>query len=497
MLLVRRAPRLEVYWVERSPLLVYLGGFHAFPGGRVGAEDGEVPVSGVYDAAEARRRAAAARELFEETGILLARPVEGHRGRVPVGDERLARRADVLEARVSFEALLAASGLEIDGGAFTPAGRWLSPPFTPRGFDTSFYLAQWPGGEEPCVVPGELASGEWVEPAEGLERWHRGKVLLATPVKAGLAALAEWSRDEGALEAGLVRTAATLRGLPEAQGGAVERIEVVPGVVLVPLPSTTIPPATHTNCLIVGEGECLLVDPGTDDAAALAELDAVLGRLEGRRVVAIAVTHRHRDHTAGADEMRRRLSVPLLAHPALAPKVNADRALADGETIELAAPSGAWRVRAHFTPGHTPDHVVFHEAERGVLVAGDLFSSLSTVVIDPPDGDLGAYMESLARVAAMPARIIFPGHGPPAGGPRERLLALREHRLERERRVVEALQAGAGTLDDLLPRAYADVDESQWKWGKRSLLAHLLALEKQGVARRAGSDENAAVWSLI
>jgi len=496
-LLVRREPRLEVYWVERSPMLVYLGGFHAFPGGRVGAEDAEVPVSGVYDAAETRRLAAAARELFEEIGILLARPVEGHKGHTVTGDERLARRADVLEARVPFEAFLAASGLEIDGGAFTPAGRWLSPPFTPRGFDTTFYLAQWPGGEEPRVVPGELSSGEWVEPAEALERWRRGQVLLATPVKAGLAALADLSRDEGPFEAGLVRTAAALRGLPEAQGGAVERIEVVPGVVLLPLPSTTIPPATHTNCLIVGEGECLLIDPGTDDQAALAELDALLGRLEGRRVTAIAVTHGHRDHTAGAAEVRRRLGVPLLAHPALAAKLGADRALTDGETLELNAPSGAWRLRAHFTPGHTSDHVVFHEPDRGVLIAGDLFSTLSTVVIDPPDGELNAYMHSLARVTALPARVIFPGHGPPAGAPRERLLALREHRLERERRVIEALQAGSGTLDDLLPRAYADVSEAQWKWGKRSLLAHLLALETQGVARHTGADENAAVWSLI
>jgi glyoxylase-like metal-dependent hydrolase (beta-lactamase superfamily II) len=190
--------------------------------------------------------------------------------------------------------------------------------------------------------------------------------------------------------------------------------------------------------------------------------------------------------------------VPLVAHPLLAQSLGADRALEDGEVLTLTAPAGRepWRVRALFTPGHTRDHVIFHEDDRGIVIAGDLVSGLSTVVIDPPDGELAAYMDSLERVAALKPRVLFPGHGPPMGGVPWRLAALLEHRRERERKVLDALRAGARPIDGLLPTVYSDVPETQWKWARRSLLAHLLALESRGAARRGGDPES-GTWSAI
>src|SRR5262249_58422387 len=117
----------------------------------------------------------------------------------------------------------------------------------------------------------------------------------------------------------------------------------------------------------------------------------------------------------------------------------------------------------------------------GIGIAGDLVSGLSTVVIDPPDGDLAAYMESVNRVAALDVRVLFPGHGPPTGGVRSRLLALLEHRRERERRVIDALGSkGPAAIDALVPIVYADGPESQGEWAGRPLLAHLIALAKAG-----------------
>jgi ribonuclease/clavin/mitogillin len=501
VILVRRVPELQVYWVQRSPRLSYLGGFHAFPGGRVAREDAAVPVTHVPDPAEARLRAAAARELFEEIGVLLVR---ARSKAAPPGlsiSDRLAARAALLDGSLLFTDFLSQRDWEVDGSSMAPAGRWVSPPFTPRGFDTCFYLVSCPSGEETSVVPGELSSGEWVDPGEAYRRWERGGALLASPVKRGLLALSELARESAGLgdaefREALIRQGQRLSDSPEARGGEVDRIEVVPGVVLVPLPSSTIPPATHTNCLVLGEGECLVVDPGSEEPDAQATLVRALERLreEGRVVKAITVTHGHRDHTAGVEALRRHLSVPVVTHPRLVDRLRADRAWADGEILELAHLRGEpWRIEALFTPGHTRDHVAFAERGRGVLVAGDLVSGLGTVVIDPPDGDLGDYLESLRRVADLGALSLFPGHGPPAGGVRDRVEALLEHRQWREDKIVGALRPSPATIDELLPRVYDDVPESQWEWGRRSLLAHLQHLEAKGRARADASG----VWRLI
>jgi glyoxylase-like metal-dependent hydrolase (beta-lactamase superfamily II) len=503
VLLVRGHPRLEVYWVERSYALAYLGGFHAFPGGRVSGDDADVPMLDAPDAGESVRRAAAAREIFEEIGVLLVRG-HGGSGRLPTTDERNHLRIAVQDGAASFGELLRERHCAVDGSLFVPAGRWLSPDFTPRGFDTRFYLTACPDGEEPSVIAGELTRGEWVDPAEALARWNAGEILLASPVRRGLEILAacarEWNESHGhgppgerlhaALRARLPAWAERLMEPEEARGGPIERIEMTPGAVLVPLPSATIPPATHTNCLVFGGGECLLIDPGGDSPAAHAELQRVLDGLaaEGRRVVAITATHGHADHVAGVAEWRRRLRVPVLAHPRLAPTLGADRVLADGESIALGG-GEPWSIEVHFAPGHTRDHVVFFERARGVLAAGDLLSGLSTTVIDPPDGELGAYIESLRRLAGWPIRSVFPGHGPPTAGARERLLDLIAHRLWRQARVVEALDAGAGTIETLLRQVYSDTAESQWTWARRSLLAHLLYLEEQGRVQRRRAAE--------
>jgi glyoxylase-like metal-dependent hydrolase (beta-lactamase superfamily II)/8-oxo-dGTP pyrophosphatase MutT (NUDIX family) len=498
VLLVRGHPRLEVYWVERSLGLAYLGGFHAFPGGRVSREDAAVPVLEAPSPAEAIGRAAAARELFEEVGVLLVRPHGGSDLR-PSTDERLQFRIAVQDGKIPFDAFLRERHYAVDGALLEPAGRWLSPDFTPRGFDTRFYIAVCPAGEEPSVVAGELSRGEWVDPDEAHARWRAGEILLASPVRRGLEVLATCAREwnaahaadppgealQTALRARLRDWASRLMEPAEARGGPIERVEMTPGAVLVPLPSATIPPATHTNCLVFGSGDCLLIDPGGDTPAAHVELARVLEGLaaEGRRIVAISATHGHGDHIAGIDEWRSRLKVPLLAHPLLANAVGANRVLVDGETIRLDGPA-PWEIEVHFAPGHTRDSVVFFERRHGVLAAGDLLSGLSTTVIDPPDGELGPYLDSLRRLAGWPIRAIFPGHGPPTAGARERLVALIEHRRWREGRVVEALRSGAGTIETMLPLVYADTPETQWPWARRSLLAHLLYLEEQGRVRR-------------
>ena len=142
------------------------------------------------------------------------------------------------------------------------------------------------------------------------------------------------------------------------------------------------------------------------------------------------VTHHHGDHWKGVAHVRKRHGGPVYAHAWTAPRVGADHALEGGETIELAPTPGGqeWKLEVVFTPGHTPGHLALYEPVSGTIVAGDLVSGLSTVIVDPPEGDMAAYVASLESLLARRSTLLLPAHGPPIGGPRHRLRHLIEHR---------------------------------------------------------------------
>ena len=486
VVLWRRTPGLEVYWVQRRDELAYLGGFHAFPGGRVAREDRAVVVADAEDAARAALLACAVREMFEETGVLLARGAR----RVPALRREEARKA-MLADDLTLSAFLAAENLSIDPRDFVPAGRWVSPPFTPGGFDTYFFLCELPDGEAADFDPGELQAGEWLTAGTALGRWRDQKALLAAPA---LYALRELDARPDATP---VAWGEALASSPEARGGAVPRIEVHPGFVLVPQKTPTLAPATHTNTILIGGPELLIVDPGSDDPFELANLDAGVERLlaEGRRVHGTLVTHHHGDHWKGVEHVRTRFGGPVYAHEWTAPRVGADHALKGGETIELAPTPGgqAWRLEVLFTPGHTPGHLALYEPVSGTIVAGDLVSGLSTIMIDPPEGDMTDYIASLNALLARPATLLLPAHGPPIGGPKARLRDLLAHRKWREDRIVAALDGSTRTLEEIVPLAYDDTTADRHGLAGRSALAHLLKLEREGRVARGADDR----WAMI
>jgi glyoxylase-like metal-dependent hydrolase (beta-lactamase superfamily II) len=256
----------------------------------------------------------------------------------------------------------------------------------------------------------------------------------------------------------------------------------------------TLPPATHTNSYALGGREVLLVEPATpyeDERRAWLAWARGLAA-QGRAITAIAVTHHHADHVGGARFFAAELGVPVWAHAEAAAwlrDVPIARRLADGDVVRLDGPE-PMEIRVLHTPGHAPDHLCFLDEAQGVLVCGDMVAGVGTILIDPREGDMAAYLGQLERLAALGARLALPAHGEPIDAPEALFRRYVAHRLGRERRVLAALEGageGGATLDGLLPVAYSDTAPALWPIARLSLEAHLIKLEREGRARRGES----------
>lgn len=475
VLLTRGPGSSEVFTVRRAETLRFMGNFWAFPGGKVHPAD-----PGPY--------AAAARELFEETGVLIARRPDGS---FLFPDAGLAQaRRDLLDDKLAWGDLLGARNLTVSPDDFLYAGSITTPEFAPVRFDTSFFVAACPPGQAPEIWPGELTEGVWGTAEDLLADWTRGGRLLSPPT----VSLLECVRGSPLTDLPH-RTAAILA---EVSSGGHPPIWFSPAVGMIPVRTLALPPSTHTNAYLVGTDRPYLLDPGPKDPAEQQKLfTAVDTLLAGRRLAAVVLTHQHPDHIGAAAVTARRYNAPILSHPItakmLANKVKVDSTIEDGARLELGtAPDGegSWQLEAVFTPGHAPGHLCFYERRYRLLFAGDMISTVSSVVICPPEGDLTQYLASVRRLQEYPARILLPAHGSATARPAHTLEQCLEHRKQRENDLLTALADGPNTVKDLAQVVYRGLPDPLMKFAELQVLAGLQKLEREG---RASSD--GASWA--
>jgi glyoxylase-like metal-dependent hydrolase (beta-lactamase superfamily II) len=278
--------------------------------------------------------------------------------------------------------------------------------------------------------------------------------------------------------------------------GEIEQLEPLVRRVLAPNGS----PFTYTGTqtYFVGGHEGLaVIDPGPAEPA---HLDALVRLIGQAPVLAIMCTHTHRDHSPAAAPLARMTGAPVIGCAPLViesdePRADApfdrdyapDRVLADGERLE----GPGWTLTTLAPPGHTSNHLCFALEEANALFTGDHVMGWSTTVVAPPDGDMAAYMASLALLQERDDRVYYPAHGPAVHNPRQLVRGMIGHRRQRERQILKLLGERAQEIAALVPQMYKGVNPWLWPAAGLSVKAHLLDLERRALVARSGD-----LWTI-
>lgn len=462
----------------------------AFPGGAVDDDDHLLPLRSGATGEQAAFRGGALREALEEAGLALLCHGDGTAADDVVVDDIVARMA----RGERLIAILAGSGLSLDDRDLRDLGAWLTA-------EGSFLVARYllpvdDGPRRLCAPPTrELSDIALQDPVALVDGWLDGRVFLPPPIRTQLRRLAGLAGEQHPPADDDV--VAALRPPPTEPER--RRKDVVAGVTLLDPKTPTLWPATTTNCVVLGCGDVLLVDPAAVwDAERAAFDDALDVILEGRAVRGIFLTHHHHDHVGDAARLKARFGCPVYAHRLTASQLDdvvVDVVIDDGFVFDL--PGGGHgpdrRFVAVHTPGHARGHLCLWEPALRLLVAGDMVAAVGSILIDPPEGHMATYLASLQRLIALSPRSLVPAHGPLLVDAVARLELQVQHRLARGRKVHDAVVQGAHDVEAIVAAAYGpDTPPQMFPFAARSVLAIMEQLVEEGRAVVDGTGWRAA-----
>ena len=512
---------LEVLMTRRSMSASFAPGAYVFPGGGIDARDAEihhlVKRRPTQDDTRLTQAVAAIRESFEELGVLLATDAQG----------RMANMQDIakLDRSQALHTQCEALGLTLAADQVFVLAHWITDRDLKRRFDVPFLVARMPDHQTPVADEQEQFEPVWIRPAEALRRHREEDFFIIFPTIRTLERMQAHDNVDSVLQACANEqpwfTSCPRAGFLNAQearfmehdapygelaltcrdGQIVHHLDwqtkqpvrLLEHVQRLTAPNPSIMTGPGTNSYVVGDADSgfIVIDPGPPDAAHVQRLwDITQGQIQ-----AIVCTHSHPDHSPGAALLQalcaqHGVQVHILGMASL-PTARAhsdfvpDRELKDGERLVLQSGEHSHSLRVVHTPGHAANHVCFILEEDGLLFSGDHVLNGSTTVIDPPDGHMGDYLASLDKLMALghafQVEFILPAHGHVLGNvwgeaysAIDCMNRLKNHRLARERKVLNAMQAlPDGSMNDWLALVYDDVPQAIWPVAMRSLEAHV------------------------
>ena len=449
--------------------------FWAFPGGGISRVDRKVAESNPSWFSEREDREwliALLREMLEEVGVA----PDGNGEFVNVEVEIIDR---VNEDKSEWSKLVFENKLSIDN--FNPSliTQRTTPPVAPIRHRNRFYhVATGDNSIEPKFPSGrtEFDEFQWWKPNELLDAWLSHEVKLPPPQVTLIRGIVELGFSE----------------LAKNPPSGYHRIEYANGVELVPIPTDTLPPATHTDCYVLGHpgGSRILVDPAARSIEALEILRNKVAEIEesGSKIIATVFTHKHPDHIGDLGKISKIYRAPIFASeetlsdfPTNTPWFRR-RTLSEGDIIKI--DDEKWSVIE--THGHCRGHICL-VGEAGI-VSGDNAVLFGTILVPSSDGNMNEYLAGLERLRDLDPSLLFPGHGPMVANPRRLLTRYLNHRKKRHLRVLNAVKVmedyGGGTLESITREAYADTPDAHPNLAMDQTYSHLLALEESGNIRQ-------------
>jgi len=445
--------------------------YWAFPGGGVSRVDQAALASHPEwfpnrDADERAALVALLREMVEEVGI-----TPGENG-LKILDEELRFR--ILNDKKEWARAVEAGEITLNDAGFTVISERTTPPLAPLRFRNHFFTMHCE--VDPILFKGEKAEFDayrWATPQELLDEWHANLIRLPPPHVMILRELCEDS-----LESSINKMAAD----PPKKN---VRIEFAPGVECLPLPTATLPPATHTNCYILGVpgGERVVIDPAAKCVEGLTQLREKIERIldEGSTIKATIFTHRHADHIGDLTAISQIYQAPVWASSETLeaiPSCDTDLLLCEGSSFTLLGPSGEVRWDVIETPGHCPGQICL--VSSAGIISADNVVQVGTILVPSGEGDMTAYIAGLHRLRELNANLLFPGHGPVVTNPEKLLTHYISHRERRHESVFDAWQSGLREIEELSHAAYADTPDAHPMLKVDQTMSHLDALRNEG-----------------
>ncbi len=470
----------KVLLAQRNPKLPFLGGWHAFPGGKLDKNDCEIVVKNCQDIEFGQLITCAVRELFEETGVLIVR-----NGDKLTKGQRVSLHDDLISGRSSFKEILDDWGLWIDAEDFQYTGFWTTPNFSAIRFKTRFFIAECPGKQEPYPAITELQHLEFVDPKSALKLWEKGEIIISPPV---LVTLQEFAESE------IKNPKSKVESLLEKSqkcDGVIDYLEVNSRTIVFPLKTPTLPPATHTNCFIVGKKEFIVIDAASADELEQAKLHKLIDELieDGGICKEIIISHLHQDHHGGEVILQKHLlekyglEVPISAHKLTAeklPHINFSHFIDKNKVFQLVDKNGKnFSLQTLHTPGHTRGLLAFYDEELGFLISTDNVVATGTVVIAPPEGNMKDYLQTLERLKNLPnLRFLCGSHGTAVYAAQGKIEEYISHRLQREKQILDLLEKGIKTPEELVEKIYVGLNPELVRLAIKSVEAHLIKLKE-------------------